>query len=87
MQKLFITTRNQSSIDFVSCIINTIRLLKEKTRKNSKDVNTCTCIMYIPVYVPAWNKKRKQIIVYNIIDIKQCVECDKEKEEILRLEL
>lgn len=78
MQKLFITTSNQSSIDFVSCIINTIRLLKEKTIKNSKDVNACTCI---------WNKKRKQIIVYNIIDIKQCVECDKEKEEILRLEL
>lgn len=43
--------------------------------------------MYMYIYVPAWNKKRKQIIVYNIIDIKQCVECDKEKEEILRLEL
>lgn len=35
------------------------------------------------------NENRKQIIVLfmNIIAIKQCVECDKEKEEIIRLEL
>lgn len=64
MQKLFITTSNQSSIDFVSCIINTIRLLKEKTRKNSKDVNMCTCIC-IYMYQHETRKESKLLLKYH----------------------
>lgn len=86
MQKLFITTSNQSSIDF-NCQLH-YKHNQITKGKDKKKLKGCKYVyMYMYIYVPAWNKKRKQIIVYNIIDIKQCVECDKEKEEILRLEL
>lgn len=85
MHKLFITiitTGNQSMIGFCQLHQKHNQITNGNDKKTLRGHRGCNIYMY-------QHETRKETAnrCLNIIDIKQCVECDKEKEEILRLEL